>query len=129
MPPGTYSVVVDIPDAPSFTLENVVSADNEVTDLGLQVICRDTDGDGCEVHVASDTANCGDCGSSCYFPQATSACVGGACRISSCQSGWANCNVDTSDGCETSSGTDPANCGDCGITCATGELCVDGLCV
>jgi len=51
----------------------------------------------------------------------------GACQIVSCDSNWADCNSDASDGCETDI-TTTENCGGCGNKCETGELCCSGAC-
>ncbi|MBI5741859.1 MAG: hypothetical protein HZA16_14240, partial [Nitrospirae bacterium] len=57
---------------------------------------------GCEVDIKADVNNCGNCGASCALvPNATEACVGGACAIGSCNSGYADCNGQYNDGCET----------------------------
>ncbi|HEY5284686.1 MAG TPA: SUMF1/EgtB/PvdO family nonheme iron enzyme, partial [Polyangia bacterium] len=42
---------------------------------------------------------------------------------SSCQPGQADCG-----GVCKNLGTDSANCGSCGVTCATGKLCTNGVC-
>ena len=54
----------------------------------------------------------------------TAACEGGACGLL-CDDGFADCDADVS-GCESSTTTDKANCGGCGVTCSA--YCVDGSC-
>jgi hypothetical protein len=92
-----------------------------------QAKCRGT----C-VDVAADVANCGACGVNCAFAHAGAACVEGTCTLGACDPGWANCNADSADGCETDLGTDPANCGGCGQTCRapknSSATCIEGRC-
>jgi hypothetical protein len=69
----------------------------------------------------------------CMTANGTPACTAGACTIGSCSGGWGNCNAVTTDGCETNTTTDSANCGFCGNVCnnlpnvATGT-CLSGSC-
>src|SRR5262249_27940836 len=64
--------------------------------------CDNVDSNGCETNVlASDLANCGACGSQCAPAHATPVCATGICNIGSCDQGWADCNHDPKDGCET----------------------------
>lgn len=51
-------------------------------------------------------------------------CGNGVCE---CASGFAECDGDPSNGCETSLDTDPASCGACGHDCH-GGACAHGLC-
>jgi hypothetical protein len=90
--------------------------------------CNGSDADGCETPTASDTANCGMCGRTCALPNATPACVSGACRINTCSPGFANCNANDADGCEVNTSTSNTNCGACGRTCAAGTACSLGAC-
>ncbi len=86
--------------------------------------------------------SCGACGNICPpdteepFPpewNATRACVNGECNKPMCDGLWRDCNQDFgapgSDGCETDVGSDDQNCGQCGKTCAAGEICAEGVCV
>jgi hypothetical protein len=50
----------------------------------------------------------------------------GKCQVS-CPDGYADCNNDVKDGCETPLNT-ADNCGACGRSCA-GNPCIDGVCV
>ncbi|HQP36172.1 MAG TPA: hypothetical protein PLI95_13380 [Polyangiaceae bacterium] len=86
---------------------------------------------GCEIALKTDVANCGACAKACGFPHGVPQCVGGACQMSSCEPGWADCNGNPADGCETHSDEDPSNCGACGLGCAfphAGAVCVSGGC-
>ncbi|MBZ5711462.1 hypothetical protein [Nannocystis pusilla] len=52
------------------------------------------------VDLATDPANCGQCGVSCVIPQATAACSASACAIGKCDDGWFDCDDDPNNGCE-----------------------------
>lgn len=71
----------------------------------------DADVDGCET--PESTTNCGTCGTSCERPNANVACdvVKDQCLITSCHTGYANCDGDPSNACEVYLATDNAHCG------------------
>lgn len=48
----------------------------------------------------SDPSNCGSCGTTCSFANASSSCVGGTCEFGACLEGFADCNQTEADGCE-----------------------------
>ncbi len=80
--------------------------------------CNTTAADGCEVDLRSDVNHCGDCATACPAPPgATPSCVAGACHLAACKSGFADCDKDTSNGCEIDLQGDVANCGSCGKAC------------
>jgi hypothetical protein len=58
-------------------------------------------------------------GTSCALVNASAACQGGACALTACNNGFADCNANVADGCETVT-TSTSNCGGCGIVCAGG---------
>ncbi len=66
---------------------------------------------------SSDTSNCGACNKTCTAPNAVATCKAGSCAPGACNAGWADCNMDPKDGCETNLHVDPANCGKCGGAC------------
>jgi hypothetical protein len=51
--------------------------------------------------------------------------------LATCDAGFANCDDQTENGCETNVQTDPTHCGDCGTKCRfahASALCNDGTC-
>jgi hypothetical protein len=91
----------------------------------------DCDGDssnGCETNVRIDPDHCGGCGRKCpALPHAQRGC-GDACTIWRCHNGYRDCNGTVEDGCEVGVLTDPANCGECGNACKSGQRCRRGEC-
>ena len=77
---------------------------------------------------------CGDdgCGGSCgncLLANSVSTCSASySCVISSCSTGYANCDSNTTNGCETLLGT-ITNCASCGNQCSTGQTCTNNVCV
>ncbi len=72
---------------------------------------------GCETDLTSSLAHCGRCGQACAAgANATAACMGGTCR-STCNAGFADCDMNPANGCEASL-ADPASCGACGTRCS-----------
>ena len=59
------------------------------------------------------------------------ASAGSGCASSHCYDGFADCNGDLKDYCETNTKSDPMNCGACGRVCdaIAGQACVNGECV
>jgi hypothetical protein len=55
--------------------------------------------------------------SPCEIPHATAACASGRCVIQSCGAGYADCNQDPTDGCETDVST-AQHCGSCKSACS-----------
>lgn len=90
-----------------------------------------TDCSGTCVDLQTDAQHCGSCSTDCTaLPHAThSTCSAGACAVV-CDSGYATCNSNPNDGCETHTATDQTNCGACGTTCSgTTPVCTNGTCV
>lgn len=90
--------------------------------------CNMNPADGCEADLQTTTTRCGSCSHACVLSNATSGCTAGICTIASCNAGFANCDVDASNGCETDINTSNSSCGSCGRTCGSGTLCSTGSC-
>jgi len=88
------------------------------------------DGCGC-LSFATDVENCGSCGFKCpgidQGGNGKRTCIGGHCGYE-CADGYADCNNDHSDGCETNLRRDPQHCGSCTVACTTGQACKDSVC-
>ena len=82
--------------------------------------CDGRPGNGCEAFLNRDLANCGRCGVGCASPpNATGVCERGTCLFN-CATGFRDCDGDPANGCEAAIGTDPNNCGGCGVVCPGG---------
>ena len=94
----------------------------------------DCNGDGttCETNTTDDEMHCGGCGAACPTSVANASsvqCVSSKCQPV-CQSLYADCNGNVSDGCESSLQT-LTNCGGCGNACSIPnamETCAGGTC-
>jgi len=60
---------------------------------------------GCE-QALTTLSHCGQCNRSCFRTNATATCAIGSCAIASCNGGFANCDGDDPNGCETNLGAD-----------------------
>jgi hypothetical protein len=59
----------------------------------------------------------------CSIARATATCAGGRCAVLACNNGYADCNQDPSDGCETDL-SEATHCGSCNAVCgASAALC------
>lgn len=93
--------------------------------------CDGVDSNGCEVHLATDPDDCGECGIACEFSHAVAQCSLGSCVLGPCLPDYANCNVTSTDGCEADLRNDAAHCGECGTECVTPNgttQCLEGAC-
>jgi hypothetical protein len=94
--------------------------------------CNGDPNDGCETSLRS-LEHCGSCGEdfSCGpLEHAKATCATGTCRIAECDSGYADCDGEESNGCETSLTTNQ-NCGQCGKACSAANTvtsCETGTC-
>ncbi|MFO0645981.1 MAG: hypothetical protein U0326_07065 [Polyangiales bacterium] len=103
--------------------------------LGCAEGFADCDGmasNGCETDTRVDNANCGTCGRACTLRNATSSCTMGACAVTACADGFANCDSDPSTGCETATSNNILACGRCGNVCNLTNVashgCAAGAC-
>lgn len=88
--------------------------------------CNGSAADGCEADLTSDSSHCGACGQPCSLANAASACVAKTCAVTSCTTGYFDCDGLAATGCEVDLATDANNCGACGKACALG--CDAGFC-
>lgn len=96
--------------------------------------CNGLGADGCEAEITTDPKQCGACGVLCApVPNAVVGCLNGVCTIAHCAAGFADCNGNATDGCETDTSTDLLNCGNCRNACPSlfgGTVgCQGGTCV
>ncbi|MDP3221337.1 MAG: hypothetical protein Q8S73_45055, partial [Deltaproteobacteria bacterium] len=94
--------------------------------------CDSAPANGCEVDTRVTLAHCGACNNACPArANATPTCAAGACGFL-CDAGFADCDGDPSNGCESDTRTSTAHCGACGTACATranaATTCVAGAC-
>jgi hypothetical protein len=84
------------------------------------------------VDVRASVDHCGSCGGSCSAAHSTPACSAAMCVILGCDPGYADCDLDPNDGCESTPPSDPNNCGTCGVQCTYGPhstaLCTQSNC-
>jgi len=149
---GAVSMTVNLGSFGTYTNKAHLDYKLGLTQLGMDsnqtstIYDMDSDGDGivnsvdtcpnnpnASQDLATDILNCGMCGHVCPSNNGTPACVDGFCVLA-CSPGFSNCNSNPADGCEyndTGFGTDPANCGGCGVTCTPANgtgTCVGGMC-
>lgn len=90
--------------------------------------CDALNTNGCEVNLNTDSNNCGMCGAKCSLAHATSTCSAGSCSIQYCASGYANCDNEPTNGCETDVSSSTTHCGSCATLCTAGKQCTAGAC-
>lgn len=77
----------------------------------------------------SDLSSCGDCDTQCDNAHGGVLCENLACKVTSCDAGYGDCNGDQSDGCETALLENDEHCGACGRDCTTvGATCTVDSC-
>ncbi|MBI5524859.1 MAG: hypothetical protein HY897_00845 [Deltaproteobacteria bacterium] len=97
---------------------------------------RGASGDDGGAGLAADVGSGGDGSVSCLerctnLPHGAGGCSADRCIIAVCDPGWADCNGEVTDGCETRIDRDNANCGGCAKACAPSHgagLCVNSAC-
>lgn len=93
--------------------------------------CDSSDSNGCETDIFFDEQNCGGCGNRCLYQNGVGVCSGGNCFLSSCLTGYDDCNNNPADGCEIDLDSDVNNCGFCFNQCpgtVGTPICVNGGC-
>lgn len=93
--------------------------------------CDAMNPNGCETDVQTDLMHCGACNAPCSLPNATEACVAGACTIGQCEPSFGDCDMMSSNGCEVNTNTSTSHCGACGVECNMPnavEVCASGTC-
>jgi len=119
-------------------LDNVAAAgcDTRTCVVECESGFGDCDGEpinGCETPLTG-VNNCTGCGVACSPDRALGDCGGGSCQVGVCDDGWADCDGDPDNGCETNTGR-PEDCGGCGVQCqvsppigCNGAICTGVLC-
>jgi hypothetical protein len=79
---------------------------------------------GCETQLGTN-ADCAACGNACSAPIGTTACIGGACKVTACPTHRADCDGMAGNGCETDLKT-TATCGSCTTQCPEAFICAQG---
>ena len=108
----------DVACAPANAIATCTTGTCEVVACeGTFANCNGASDDGCETNVATSPSSCGRCGNACPDdpPHASVACESGECALA-CDPGWADCNDDSADGCESRLGA-AETCGSCGLRC------------
>ena len=92
--------------------------------------CDSNPDNGCETDLKSNALHCNGCGKACNPQNAQAAlCDNGACSYTACKAGFADCDGNKANGCETNIFQDKTNCGACGKTCSgSSALCNSGSC-
>lgn len=81
--------------------------------------CNGVGADGCELEL-TELDNCGRCGAGCSFSGSVSTCASGVCIATDCEDGYANCDGDGTDGCESLDSVE--HCGGCGQVCTVQSM-------
>ena len=93
--------------------------------------CNKQEVDGCEANEASDSNNCGTCGSACKAPHGTNSCSASKC-VPVCGTAFGVCDGIVNNGCATVFATDKKNCGSCNAPCldnfTSSNNCSAGVC-
>jgi len=93
--------------------------------------CDSSPNNGCETNLNTTPSSCGSCGRACTVANGAPGCVGGACTVASCNPGFADCDNNPANGCETNLNSTPSSCGTCGRVCSTpngAPGCIGGNC-
>lgn len=72
---------------------------------------------GCETDTTKNVDHCGACNAKCPSAGGTPKCVAGECEIAACEDGFADCDDEPANGCETKIIDNKEACGGCGKKC------------
>ncbi len=79
--------------------------------------CDGVASNGCETNTNTSVTNCGACGTTCAYANASATCTSGRCGLGVCTTGFGNCDGVIANGCEANLATTVAHCGACGNAC------------
>ncbi len=79
--------------------------------------CDGDPANGCEIDLNADENNCGGCDNVCSYPNGTGDCAAGSCVLAGCSAPFADCDSDSTNGCEANTTSDDNNCSSCGNVC------------
>lgn len=105
---------------------------SSVVCTGDNADCDENPGNGCEVDLDTDGANCGVCHHVCGSAHASnSSCSSGTC-VFTCMAPYTRCTSSTdADGCNIDTSIDSNNCGSCGHVCGSSNgtgICSGSTC-
>jgi len=91
--------------------------------------CDNLPATGCETDTNTSLQHCGACGTACTGKHATGwTCSSGVCFSTQCETNWGDCDLDGTNGCETSLLSTHDHCGACNNACNPAKNCVNGTC-
>ena len=93
--------------------------------------CNGDREDGCEVDLTTTVSHCGLCGRTCMTINAEPVCRASQCTAGTCAPHFANCDMDSTTGCEVDTRTDAMHCGGCDTVCSLPRAtsgCEQSLC-
>jgi hypothetical protein len=79
--------------------------------------CDGNSDTGCETSLSNNPLHCGNCGVACNPANATGATCMAGCGYVSCKPGFANCDGNNGNGCETNVSSNVQSCGGCAVAC------------
>lgn len=90
--------------------------------------CNGSLADGCEADLRDNPDRCGACGRVCPTrANSARACTSGDCVLR-CNTGFADCDNDPTNGCEVDTRSSAAHCAMCNNACPAGQVCSASAC-